>query len=381
VNYQLGRVQILDPSLQASNTPIEVSVENNSVFGQQTRRFAGFNVEHKFSEKFLVGATLLNMSERPFTQKTNYGQESVNNTIFGLNTIFSTEVPFFTRLVNKLPNMDTDVPSNFSFRGEVAYLKPGSSKADQFNGEATTYVDDFEGSQTNIDMRGSQAWSLSSAPVTVFSDGNPPSNDLSYGYKRAKLAWYSIDPTFFTSQRPSGITDDDLSSNRTRRIYYNELYPVTDVTPGQSTVVNTLDLSYFPQERGPYNFNPVAAATNSFTETQAVDNWGGIMRSINSTNFEQANVEYIQFWMLDPYLGNPDDVEDPDNTGTLEINLGEISEDILKDNRKQYENGLPAVGGTQPTFTTVWGKVPVSQSLIYAFDTDASNRNCAGRRL
>jgi cell surface protein SprA len=374
VNYQLGRVQILDPSLQASNTPIEVSVENNSVFGQQTRRFAGFNVEHKFSEKFLVGATLLNMSERPFTQKTNYGQESVNNTIFGLNTIFSTEVPFFTRLVNKLPNMDTDVPSNFSFRGEVAYLKPGSSKADQFNGEATTYVDDFEGSQTNIDMRGSQAWSLSSAPVTVFSDGNPPSNDLSYGYKRAKLAWYSIDPTFFTSQRPSGITDDDLSSNRTRRIYYNELYPVTDVTPGQSTVVNTLDLSYFPQERGPYNFNPVAAATNSFTETQAVDNWGGIMRSINSTNFEQANVEYIQFWMLDPYLGNPDDVEDPDNTGTLEINLGEISEDILKDNRKQYENGLPAVGGTQPTFTTVWGKVPVSQSLIYAFDTDASNR-------
>ncbi len=164
VNYQAGRVQILDPSLQASNTPINVSVENNSVFGQQTRRFFGFNVEHKFNDKFQVGATFLKMSERPFTQKSNYGQESVNNSIFGVNVNYATEVPFFTRLVNKLPNMDTDAPSNFSFRGEIAYLKPGASKADQFDGEATIYVDDFEGSQTNIDMKSPLSWSLSSTP-------------------------------------------------------------------------------------------------------------------------------------------------------------------------------------------------------------------------
>src|SRR5690606_23905814 len=116
---------------------------------------------------------------------------------------------------------------------------------------------------------------------------------------------------------------------RTRRVYYNELYPVTDVAPGQTTVVNTLDLSYFPQERGPYNYNPAAAATDSFTELQAEDNWAGIMRSITSTNFEQNNVEYIQFWVMDPYSGHDGDFVDPDNTGFLEINLGEISEDIL----------------------------------------------------
>lgn len=373
VNYQAGRVQILDPSLQASNTPIEVSIENNQTFGQQTRRFAGVNVEHQFNEKFLVGATLLNMSERPFTNKTNYGQESVNNTIMGFNTNYSTEVPFFTRLVNKLPNLDTDVPSNLSFRGEIAYLKPGASKADQFNGEATTYVDDFEGSQTAIDMRGAQGWSLSSTPV--FNGIEPPLNDLSSGYRRAKLAWYSIDPVFYTSsQLPDGITNNDLSSNRTRRVYYDELYPVTDIVPGQTRVVSTLDLSYFPQERGPYNFNPIAAG-GGFTEADAVNNWGGIMRPVTSTNFEQTNVEYIQFWMLDPYYASGADVgADGDNTGTVEINLGEISEDILKDNRKQYENGLPGTDGSQPTFTTVWGDVPVSQSLIYAFDTDGGNR-------
>ncbi|MFY8009387.1 MAG: cell surface protein SprA, partial [Flavobacterium sp.] len=164
VNYQAGRVQILDPSLQASNTPIQVSVENNATFGQQTRRFMGVNVEHKFSDKFVVGGTLIKMTERPFTQKSNYGQESVNNTIFGFNANYSTEVPFLTRLANKLPNIDTDVPSNLSLRGEIAFLKPDTPNADQFRGEPTVYVDDFEGSQTTIDMRSPLSWSLSSVP-------------------------------------------------------------------------------------------------------------------------------------------------------------------------------------------------------------------------
>jgi len=297
VNYQMGKVNILDPSL--ASTPIEVSVENNSVFGQQTRRFWGFNVEHKFNDKFLLGATMLNMSERPFTTKSNYGQESVNNTIFGFNGNYSTEVPFLTRLVNKLPNIDTDVPSNISLRGEIAYLKPGASKADQFNGEPTSYIDDFEGSQSTIDMRSPQAWSLASVPLEGAFDGDPTSNEspvdvLSVGYKRAKMSWYTIDPIFYI-QPPAGISDADLSLNKTRRIFSRELYPVTDIAQGQSTVISTLDLSYYPKDRGPYNYYPALAATNQFSDLEAPENWGGIMRSINSTNFEQSNVEYISF--------------------------------------------------------------------------------------
>ena len=373
VNYQAGRVQILDPSLAASNTPIEVSVENNSVFGQQTRRFFGVNVEHKFSEKFIVGGTFLKMTERPFTQKSNYGQESVNNTIYGANLNYSTEVPFLTRLVNKLPNMDTDVPSNISIRGEVAFLKPNTPKADQFEGEATIYVDDFEGSQTTIDMRSPFSWYLSSTPSwdtdSDYLDFGSSSSALDYGYKRAKLSWYGIDPVFYT-QRPAGISVDDISLNSTRRIFSSELYPETDIVQGQSQVVNTLDLSYSPTDRGQYNFNPVAASTNILPNP--TENFGGITRSLNSTNFEQGNVEYIQFWVLDPYIGagsTPDT-----NVGKIYFNLGEISEDILKDGRKQYENGLPEAGSTSPTVPTIWGQVPASQSLIYAFDTNGANR-------
>lgn len=364
VNYQIGRVYITDGSL--ANTPIQVSLENNAVFGQQTRRFWGANVEHKFNENFLIGGTILNMSERPFTQKTDYNQDAVNNTIFGFNANYATEVPFLTRLANKLPNIDTDVPSNLSFRGEIAYLKPGASKTSNFNGESTVYIDDFEGSQTTIDMRSASAWSLASTPVGFGEE----LNDISYNDKRAKLAWYSIDPVFYT-QTPTGISSEQLSLNNTRRIFSRELYPLTDIAQGQTQVVSTLDLSYYPKERGPYNFNPNATDNNL---PNGSDNWGGIMRSINSTNFVQSNVEYIQFWVLDPYYNELGETVNPGNTGKLVFNLGEISEDVLKDGKKLYENGLPEAGAITATNPSIWGKTPASQSLIYAFDTNEANR-------
>ncbi|MBF6641161.1 cell surface protein SprA [Flavobacterium sp. J49] len=378
VNYQAGRVQILDPSLQASNTPIQVSVENNATFGQQTRRFMGINVEHKFSDKFLVGGTFIKMTERPFTQKSNYGQESVNNSIFGFNANYSTEIPFLTRLANKLPNVDTDVPSNLSVRGEIAFLQPDTPKADQFQGESTVYVDDFEGSQTTIDMRSPLSWSLSSVPKwqsgVSYPDFGSTSADLNYGYKRAKLNWYTIDPTIYV-QTPGDIGQDGISLNSTRRIFNRELFPNEELTVGQTTVINTLDLTYYPQERGPYNYNPEALNPSGFLNPE--NNFGGITRAINSTNFEQSNVEYIQFWVMDPYYdpANPTAVPSNTNVGQLYFNLGEISEDVLKDARKQYENGLPSnPTSTALTSPTVWGRVPSSQSLIYAFDVDGANR-------
>ncbi len=361
VNYQAGTVQILDPSLVASNTPINISVENNAVFGQQTRRFTGVNVEHKFNENFVLGGTLLNLNERPLTQKSNFGVEPVNNTIFGLNGNFSTEIPFLTRLANKLPNIDTDVPSNLSLRGEVAFLKPNSPKNADFQGETTTYLDDFEGAQALIDIRSSLGWSLASPPVEFLDDRS----DISVGYERAKMAWYTIDPIFYTNQRPSGLSDNDVSLNTTRRVFINEVFTETDIAQGQTQVQGTLDMVYYPNQKGPYNANP------SFATETPEDKWAGIMRPLSSTNFEQSNVEFVQFWVLDPYV---DGQTNGANAGELVLNLGNISEDILRDGRKQYENGLPASTNNETPRPTIWGQVPSTQSLVYAFDADEGNR-------
>ncbi|MDC6404735.1 MULTISPECIES: cell surface protein SprA [Maribacter] len=369
VNYQAGTVQILDPSLEASNVPINISVENNAVFGQQTRRFTGVNLEHQFNKNFVLGGTLLNLNERPLTQKSNFGIEPVNNTIFGLNGNFSTEVPWLTRMANKLPNIDTDVPSNVSVRAEVAWLKPNSPKNADFQGETTTYLDDFEGAQALIDIRGSLGWTLASTPLEFVPGGQligtspeDPAN-LENGYGRAKMAWYTIDPIFYTNQRPSAITDNDISTNPTRRVFIDEVFPQIDIAQGQTTVQGTLDMAYYPNQKGPYNNNP------DFQGTQADQKWGGIMRSLSSTNFEQANVEFVQFWVLDPYVDG-----EATSPGELVLNLGNISEDILRDGKKQYENGLPGVESNDFVAPTSWGEVPATQSLVYAFDASETNR-------
>lgn len=372
VNYTAGTVQILDEALKASNTPIEVSTENNAVFGQQTRRFTGINIEHKFNENFVLGATLLNLNERPITQKANFGTEPINNTIFGFNGNYSTKVPFLTRLANKLPNIDTDVESNLSLRGEFAYLAPGAPKGTNFNGEATSYVDDFEGSQNAIDLRSQQSWFLSSRPLGLNTDSNPPNaddNGIQNGYNRALLNWYSIDPIFYSSQRPNEITDEDMSNLYTSRVFINELFPERDLVQGQNSVLFTLDLAYYPQERGPYNFEPSSA--DGIIDNPE-DSWAGITRQLTSTDFEQQNVEYIEFWLQDPFQDNP---TNSNLGGKLVFNLGNISEDIIKDGRKLYENGLPQDGNVSLLPVTDWGTVvPQNQSLIYAFDSNGQER-------
>ncbi|RBP34370.1 protein involved in gliding motility SprA [Oceanihabitans sediminis] len=370
VNYQLGRVQILDEALKASNTPIQVSTENNSIFGQQSKRFFGINVEHKVSDKLLLGATYISLKERPITQKANYNNEPINNRIYGFNINYSTEVPFLTRLVNKLPNIDTDVPSNFSVSGEIAALRPGSPKGTDFQGEATSYVDDFEGSQSAIDLKSAQSWYLSSRPIRVDGTDTYDVQNITNGYNRAMLNWYHIDPIFYSNRRPSGISDDDMSGLYTSRVFINELFPQQDIAQGQTTVINTLDLAYYPNERGPYNFQTTNVDIPNGILTNPQDSWAGISRALTSTDFEQANVEYIEFWLQDPFQEN---ASNPG--GKLVFNLGNISEDIIKDGRKMYENGLPKDGNVSMFNQTDWGSVvPLNQSLIYAFDSTGGER-------
>ena len=367
VNYELGRVQILDEALLASDIPIQVNTENNALFGQQTKRFTGINVEHQFNENFLIGGTFINLKERPLTQKANYGYEPINNTILGFNFNYSTEVPFLTRMVNKLPNIDTDVKSNVSVRGEFAYLIPGTPASDDFDGKATTYIDDFEAAQTSIDINNPLSWELSSVPIGF--GGELGNGDLGVGYKRAKMSWYTIDPIFYSNNRPDGISDSDISTYAARRVAIDEIFPNVDVVQGQTQVVYTMDVAYNPQERGPYNYNPAASGGNTLPNPG--NNFGGIMRSINTTNFEQSNVEYIQFWVMDPYIYS----ENSGNSGgTINFNLGNISEDVLKDGRKQYENGLPEGEGEANTINTAFGSVPADNSLVYAFDTEGAAR-------
>ncbi|MGY6563013.1 MAG: T9SS outer membrane translocon Sov/SprA [Luteibaculaceae bacterium] len=381
VDYSLGRVKILNTGLLESQTPIRISLESNSMFNIILKRMMGARFDYTVNPQLNIGATILNLSERPLTQIVNFGDEPVNNTIWGLDFNYSAEAPYLTKLVNKLPGISTKEKSNITVSGEFAHLIPGHSRAVGRNGNA--YIDDFEGSLTTIDLRQINGWHLASTPQhqpDLFPEAALDSTFA--GFNRARLAWYIIDPLFWDNNNltPGNITSAMQSDHRTRRILEQEVFPNRQLPTGVPPNIATLDLAFYPNERGMYNYNaePTTFAAGLTPEGLLANprsRWGGIMRALNTTDFEVANVEYIQFWVMDPY--NED--ADPTNSiqaGDLYINLGSVSEDVLKDGRKSFENGLPRTPDDQSATTifTPWGRIPTSQTVVNAFDnTTGSN--------
>jgi cell surface protein SprA len=381
VDYNLGRVKILNSSILESNTPIKVSIESNSIFGFQQKNLLGTHFNYRVNKDFNIGATWLNMKEKPLTQKVNIGDEPYSNHMMGINMNYRSNVPLLTKLVDLLPVISTSAPSTITFRGEGAYLIPGTPRGIGKGG--VSYVDDFEGSQSLIDIRTQAMWKLSSIPQgqpDLFPEGNLK-NDLSAGYKRSLLAWYTIDPVFYQNGAltPKHIQEDPsmLDDARMRLVLQTELFPNLQLQQFTFQNLPVLDLAYYPQDRGMYNYDTTLNVTADGKFTDPHTRWGGIMRSLSTTNFEQANIEFIQFWMLDPF--NEDMENENPNTlhsgGDLYFNLGNISEDILPDSRKSFENGLPAnITDLAGVDTTVWGRVSTQQTVVNAFDNDLTAR-------
>lgn len=380
VDYNLGRVTILNDALLSSGTPIDISVENNTLFNFQTKRFMGVNLDYKISEKWNVGSTILNLSERPLTQKTNIGEEPISNTIIGVNTTYSTEAPGITRLVDKIPFIDTKEKSTVTFTGEYAKLIPGSPRGIDINGSETSFIDDFESAQTSIDIRNRNSWVLASTPqgqADLFPEAEV-TNNIVYNYNRAKLAWYTIDPLFHRNSdlTPSHISDNPslVSTPYTREVLIEEIFPNISLQSNQPSNVAVLDLAYYPSLRGPYNFDVEGSTFSSGlaadgTLVDPESRWAGIMRTLTTNNFEESNVEFIQFWVMDPFLENPNHPG-----GDLYFNLGSVSEDILRDGRKSFEQGLPTTANVTNVDTTNWGWVSTLQSTVNAFSNEESSR-------
>lgn len=386
VDYSLGKVKIINSGILSSGTPIKVSFESNVLFGFQQKTLLGTHIAYRVNKDFNLGATAIRLNERPLLQKVNIGDEPIRNTVFGMDGNYRSEFPMLTRMIDKLPLLSTKEMSTITASGEVAALVPGHARA--IGKEGNAYIDDFEGSQTPLDIRAVGAWSLASTPQNnpLWPEGNR--TDTIYGFNRARLAWYTIDPMFMrdlNNLTPSYYTKGLMSDNYQREIYENELFPKKESQTGQPVPMPTLDLAFYPTERGQYNYDAegvpgYSQGTNTDgTLKSPTTRWGGIQRKIETNDFEAANVEFIQIWMMDPFNNDMGNAENGLNAtqGELVIHLGNISEDVLRDGKKAFENGLPtsATDLTHPVDSTAWGRVPKIQAIVNAFDNDPATRS------
>lgn len=370
VDYSSGRVTIINQSIIDAGTAVNVDLESNTTWGMQRKTMLGMNFMYDFSKDFQFGGTIMHLNEKPQTSKVAMGSEPLRNTLWGANIAWKRESQWLTNMIDKLPLLEATQPSSINLTAEFAQLIAGEASGVQGN---ASYLDDFESTENGIDIRQPESWMIASAPSVL--PNAMLSNDIRYGMDRALLSWYYIDPLFTrrsSSLTPSHIKSDleQLSNHYVREVYERELYPNKEAEYQSSSTLNILNLAYYPDERGPYNLD--TDLTNEGKLNNPSRRWGGMMRKLETSDFETANIEYVEFWMLDPFMYESTDTRA--RGGDFYINLGEMSEDVLKDGKKFFENGMPADGTTRYS-ETVWGRVPTDRSIVYAFDNTSGARS------
>ncbi len=382
IDYNIGKVRILNDAILQSGQSVNVSFEDNTFFGFQARSMIGARFDYAFSKDLSVGATFMNLFERPLTQKVNFGDDPINNKVYGLDFSISKNAPWLTKLVDKLPFISTKEPSSISAQAEVAVLQPGHNRAiNQGNDKGgTVYIDDFEGSTANIPLTNQfNQWVIASVPQGA-PDGQPllfpesisSNNTLSLGANRAGLSWYISDPS--ARDQPDGIDP------YTRLIQFQDIFPNRQLTPFEQSSLRPLDVTIYPRERGPYNFE-IPGGYGSFSAGLTTNGelalpqsrWAGFMKEVTTNDFEASNVEFIEFWMLNPYMEKTDG-ETVSDAGTMYIDLGSISEDVMRDGRQFFENGLPTGTNLVSTDESPWGRVPIEAPIVNAFDNNEQSR-------
>ena len=386
VNYDLGTIKIINQAITNAGLPVQVNFENNATFGIQQKNYSALRLDYLAKNtkrtQLSLGATMVRLGERPFFTKVDYGEDPIRNTMYGADVNYKHDVPRLTKFLNKLPFYKSTAPSTVNAYVEAAYFKPGHAPQIGKGSKGIVYIDNFEGSKSDLDLRFPPiAWALASVPVGATKFGSPQilfpeatlSNNLDYGKNRAKIAWYQIEPTLQDNNsisNPLRGNKAELSDPRVRAVSQSEIFPQRTTGFGQNQLI-TFDLAYYPQDRGPYNFD--ASTTGVRADGKLLSpksRFGGLMRNIDQTDFETGNVEYIECWVQDPFIKNP-----TSTGGKFYINLGNISEDILKDGRRFYENGLPTPSAPAPVDTSVWGRVPRNPiQVTNAFSNDPNDR-------
>ncbi|WP_152425127.1 T9SS outer membrane translocon Sov/SprA [Nafulsella turpanensis] len=385
VDYSFGRVKILNEGIINSGKQLRITYEKASLLNFQTRRFLGTQFDYIINEDFSIGGTLLYLNELPNTTRTGIGEEPSKNTKWGLDLSYRTESRFLTKMVDMLPLIQTKELSTLTFNSEFAQLLSGTSN--KVDGEGTSYIDDFEAAISPYNISSNPlAWSLAATPETDDNRFFGLEDGLLFGARRAKLAWYNVDDVFYSERDRSrlapNLSKTDIQNHYFRPVTQQEIFQRDANTYNPYEPI--LDLVYFPAERGPYNYNPLLE--DDATLPNPEENWGGITRAITSeVDFDQANIEYIEFWMLDPFITGENgrdaafeeyEIVNEREGGKLIFNLGSISEDYIKDNKHGFENGLPPNESlVDPQIdTTEWGRVTNRQFLNNAFDVDAAAR-------
>ena len=405
VEPQSGRVRILNSGVSNSGREIKVCYEKPDLFNNQIRTLVGTHLDYTVGQNLHLGGTIQHMSESPpgYLRRVQMGNEPVSNTIFGFDAAIQQKSNFLTRMIDALPLISTKETSAFDFSGEYAQLIPAVNSEVQNN----AFIDDFEAARNIFSLNSNAiAWRPGSTPQMFLQNNNPRS--LEKGFKRAKISAYVADFSLYGVGGGSNLGALGVNVEESGKYAYERSVTVDALFPNKKNTgianvtnfpISILDISYFPSERGIYNFNTDINSNGSLKNP--TKNFGAITRAITSdTDFDNANIETLEFWMMNPLIQGENGIvratgdlaSDRANSsrrnetgGKLIFNIGDVSEDFVPDAFSNFENGIPAgekvkegvPNKRQNIEETIWGIAPTQQFVTNAFTTGSEESRTA----
>lgn len=363
VDYSFGSITILNERYTAPGQDIRIEYENQSLTSIEQKTFTGFRAEYGFTDNISIGGTYFRFSERPLDDKIRLGDEPINNAVIGFDANAEFDAQFITRFLDNLPVLQTREPSEISFSGEFAQLRPGVAETravsqairnnelfpDEENGLA--FIDDFEGANIKISLLNATRWNLAAAPAAVpgydadapfFEEDDFPGTPISSTQSRiersdlrSQFAWYTIPRNIAT------ILDGVEFTAESEPVEVTDVFPGRETQNPQEEIINTLDVFYDPTTRGPYNYNN---NLKTLLEDESERTWGGMTAVIpaGQEDFSQNNIEFLEFW-VQPVLPNgqmPGGAAIEDYDGKIFIDIGLMTEDVVPNTKLNTEDGL-----------------------------------------
>jgi hypothetical protein len=304
VDYIVGEIVIRNNSALVPGANLQIKYEQNDLFQLASKTLLGARGDVAVSKNINFGFTVMNLNQQTLSDKVRLGEEPNKNTIMGVDAQTQFDLPFLTSGLDALPLLETREMSTFRLTGEAAYMSPDpntkKSSIPSDNGAGIAYIDDFEGARRTIPLGVSYAqWFDASPPADPAAISSLGSVDTLKMFAKGKTIWYNILPT------DVALTD---------------VYPKKEPGNAANNQLTVLNLRYFPDKRGMYNYSPNLDSTLTPTA-----NWGGIMRpvSISATNLLTENINFIEFWALIDPAANREAIP------KLRIDLGSISEEVI----------------------------------------------------
>ena len=380
-----GLVQIINPAFLTAGRDIEIEFEQNSFFNIQKKTLVGMRADYTMDERLSLGATVMRMNQQSPIDKFRIGEEPISNTIWGVDGALELEPRWMTRAIDFVPLLQTREPSSISISGEFAQLRPGNTQTiafertrrelqdagrdfnrDELGG--TSYIDDFEGFENTFTMMQPGSWGLASAPDSIgavdrFGPATGIKADSLRTNWRGNFAWYRINANMLRE-----IPTIAFNADAIRIFRIDEVFPNRDTRAEIDPTLETYDIYFNPNERGPYNYT---RDLRGFLDNPKYA-WGGMTQRLPEgfTDFSLKNIDFVEF-VFQPF---PENAQGDAGTGAvLYVDLGSISEDILPDEKLNNEDGLSTATITEGGILN-WGRSPTgAQNSVVDID-DASRR-------